>query len=171
MKITILNGSHRIDGNSYRFSRYAQSILEKKHQVTIFDLVVMDIKPCNGCLVCEDGESCPLIDDYSSEIMPALQSAELIIFVSPTYFNMPSAAMVNLLDRTNNLCTYFSETPKKALICLFGQTDEETIGDAYKCLHAYCEIMKMPEIAQAIIKVAREPSSDWSMYSDVLMEI
>jgi multimeric flavodoxin WrbA len=125
-------------GNTYRFCRHAKEVLGKKHEVVIFDLMENKIKPCQGCLRCEDGDECLLHDDYTNKIRPALQNAGLIIFAAPVYFNMPSSAMVNLLDRTNDLCSFFSDNPKKGLIFMVGQTDEESIGDACKCLKTYC---------------------------------
>lgn len=155
MKIVILNGSHRLNGNCYRFAKTAYEQLRERYQVILFNLIEQKIKPCNGCLNCEEGMECDIKDDYSKIIMPALMDSDLIVFASPTYFNMPSAAMVNLLDRTNNLCEYFADNPKKSLIYLVGQTNEDTIMDAYKCIKAYLDIMGMEEVCEPIIKVAR----------------
>lgn len=157
MKIVILNGSHRLNGNCYRFSQMAYNQLKARHQVILFNLIEQEIKPCHGCLNCEDGIECDIQDDYSNKIMPALMESEMIIFASPTYFNMPSAALVNLLDRTNNLCEFFAENSKKALIYLVGQTDEETIRDAYNSVKTYIDIMGMQEVHGPIIKVIRMP--------------
>jgi len=172
MKITILNGSHREGGNTYRFCRYAKEILEKKHGVTIFDLIHEKIEPCQGCLCCEDGEDCQLHDDYSNKIKPALENADLIILATPVYFNMPSAAMVNLLDRTNDLCSFFTDNKKKGLIFMVGQTDEDSIADACKCLKTYFEIMGIEEIHEPIITVARlKDDSEYGTFKNLLQNI
>lgn len=171
MKIVILNGSHRLNGNCYRFAKTAYKQLGERHQVILFNLIEQKIKPCNGCLNCEEGMECDIQDDYSKIIMPALMASDLIVFASPTYFNMPSAAMVNLLDRTNNLCEYFADNPKKALIYLVGQTDEDTIMDAYKCVKTYLEIMGMEEALAPIIKVIRMPEQVDSDVLDILKNI
>jgi multimeric flavodoxin WrbA len=157
MKIVILNGSHRHNGNCYRFSNKANEILNKYHEVKQFNLTECNIVPCHGCLRCEDGEECGICDDYSKQICPALKEADLLIFASPTYFNMPSSVLVNLMDRTNNLCEYLSSNLKKAIVYLVGQTDEETIHDAYKCIKTYFDIMCIEEIREPIIRVARMP--------------
>jgi len=171
MKIVILNGSHR-EGNTYNFSREAEKNLNKKHKAQVFDLIKMDITPCVGCLDCEDEKKCPIAKDkYTSEIMPALMSADLIIFATPVYFNMPSAAMVSLINRTNNLCGYFSENPKKAFVYLVGQTDAESMKDAHKCLQTYFEIMGMEEITDPIIEIARMPGEGKENYVDALKNI
>lgn len=157
MKIVILNGSQRANGNCYRFSNKASEILKKHHEVKQFNLTECNIMPCHGCLRCEDGEECGICDDYSKQICPALKEADLLIVASPTYFNMPSSVLVNLMDRTNNLCEYLSSNPKKAIIYLVGQTDEETIHDAYRCIRTYFDIMCIEEIREPILRVARMP--------------
>lgn len=157
MRICIINGSHRKNGNCSIFSQKAKTILEKKYDVNVYNLNELNILPCNGCLICEEGNNCPINDDYSKTICPAIKSCDLIIFATPTYFNMPSSLLVNLLDRTNNLCDYFSENKKKALVFLVGQTDETSILDAHKCLKTYFEIMEIEEIMAPIISIARMP--------------
>ena len=157
MNIVIINGSHRPKGNCENFSKYLHTILEKKHQVNLINLIQKDIKPCNGCLMCEEGEECPIKDDFTLEIKPLLEHADLIVFATPSYFNMPSAQMVNFINRTNCMCDYFANNHKKCLFYLTGQTDTETIMEAYKCLHSFAEIMEMEEVADPIINVVRMP--------------
>ncbi|MEE1282931.1 MAG: flavodoxin family protein [Acutalibacteraceae bacterium] len=171
MNILILNGSHRKNGNCSNFCQTAKEILQKKHSVVVHNLIEMDIKKCDGCLNCEEGTDCHICDDFSKQIISDIYDAELIIFTTPTYFNMPSASMVNFIDRTNSLCEYFSESPKKVLAYLSGQTDEDSIKDAYKCIHTYFEIMAMEEIATPIFHVARFKESLPKDAIDVLSKI
>ena len=170
MKICIINGSHRKNGNCSIFSQKAASILNKKHEVEIYNLHDCNIIPCNGCLICEEGEDCPIKDDYSNTICPAIKACDLIIFATPTYFNMPSSLLVNLLDRTNNLCDYFSENKKHALVYLVGQTDDTSILEAYRCLKNYFEIMDIKEIMPPIIDIARMPQENFNSQIILMME-
>lgn len=171
MNILIFNGSHRKNGNCSNFSEIANNILSQKHVVNVCHLIDCNIKPCNGCLNCEEGMHCPLIDDYSNRIVDSIKEAELLIFATPTYFNMPSAAMVNLIDRTNNLCEYFAETPKKVFTYVSGQTDEDSMTNAYNCLKTYFDIMAMEEIAPPIFHVARFKEDLPEKIFDLLKEI
>lgn len=160
MNIVIINGSHRFNGNCAAFSNTARDFLKNHdHRVELFTLIQLNVLPCTGCLSCEDALECPLHDDFSSKIEPALKKADLIIMATPTYFNMPSAAMVNYINRTNKLCEYFAANHKKCLFYVVGQTDENTIRDAYNCLHTFGEVMEMEEIAEPIIQVARMPEA------------
>lgn len=172
MKIVLINGSHRIPGNCSKFIWNANELLSKSgHDVQMFNLIQLNIQPCKGCLICEDGDACPLCDDFSTRIEPALEWADLIIMATPTYFNMPSAAMVNFLDRTNKMCSYFSENPKKSIFYLSGQTDYDTIMDAYRCMHTYGDIMGMEEISEPLIHVARMPEQTPVHILDILNNI
>lgn len=159
MNIVIINGSHRKNGNCEQFSLTAKEILEPRHKVKVFKLIDMHIKYCIGCLQCEDGIECLIDDDFSKILGSALREADLIILATPTYFNMPSAAMVNFIDRTNKMCDYFAKNEKKCLFYVVGQTDEDSIREAYSCLRAYGEIMGMREILDPITSVARMPEA------------
>lgn len=159
MNIIIINGSQRKNGNCEQFALKAKEILERSHEVKAYTLIDMHINYCSGCLQCEDGMECLIDDDFSKILEPNLRLADLIILATPTYFNMPSAAMVNFIDRTNKMCEYFAENEKKCLFYVVGQTDEESIKDTYNCLHTYSEIMGMKEIMEPIISVARMPES------------
>lgn len=171
MKILIINGSHRKNGNCFKFAEVAKNIFDTEHEVSIISLIDKSFTDCNGCLVCEEGEKCPLIDDFSEEICLELESADLIIFATPSYFNMPSAQMVKFIDRTNCLCDYFMENQKKCLFYLTGQTDEDSILIAYDCLKAYVEIMGMVEIAEPIVNVVRMPEEVSNEIINKLIEI
>lgn len=171
MNIVIINGSQRKNGNCERFSLVAKEILEGKHSVDVFNLIDMDIKYCSGCLCCEDGEECLLCDDYSNILEPRLINADLIILCTPAYFNMPSAALVNFIDRTNKICNFFAENKKRCLFYLVGQTDKETIRQAYNCLYSYAEIMNFEEIAEPIINVARMPEPIEKEIIEILKKI
>lgn len=157
MNIIIINGSQRKNGNCEQFALRAKEILERSHKVNVYNLIDLQIDYCIGCLQCEDGMGCHINDDFSKLLEPELKQADLIILATPTYFNMPSATMVNFIDRTNKMCDFFAENEKKCLFYVVGQTDEDTIKEAYNCLRTYSEIMGMKEIMEPIISVARMP--------------
>ena len=157
MKILIINGSHRKNGNCFEFANVAGEILGKDNEVSVINLIEKSFENCNGCLGCEEGEECPLKDDFSNEISSKLLSTDILIFATPCYFNMPSAQMVKFIDRTNCFCEYFAENHKKYLVYLTGQTDAESIHVAYDCIKSYADIMEMDEIHEPIINVVRMP--------------
>ena len=172
MKIVLINGSHRTPSNCSNFAKSADRVLSNNgHNVQTFNLMQLHIQPCKGCLICEDDESCPLCDDFSTLIEPAIKQADLIVMATPTYFNMPSAAMVNFLNRTNKICTFFSENSKKCIFFLSGQSDHDSIMDAYRCMRTYCDIMEMEEIYEPFIQIARTPDETPPHFLELLKNI
>ena len=155
MKVLILNGSHRKNGNCDLFCKTIYEFIMQRHSVIAYNVADQFIRRCNGCLVCEENEACPLVDDYSMHIRQSFIDSDIILFATPTYFNMPSSAMVNLIDRTNDLCDYFAENSKKVITFISGQTDDESLNDTYRCLKTYYDIMGFSEILPPILHVAR----------------
>jgi len=157
MKAIIINGSHRRFGNTWRFSRFVREILETRNfEVEILDLIELSYKICNGCLECEESGECILQDLFTDTIIPKLMDAEVYIFASPVYFNMPTSLMKTFMDRTNSLCSYFEENTKKVFLFLVGQADEESLNSAYRCFSEYFEIMGFDSSAKPIMKIARD---------------
>ena len=158
MKVLILNGSHRPSGNTWRFSRFAEEVLkEQNHEVKIIDLEASNVKLCCGCLTCEESGKCIFDDDLSEKIVPAIEEADLIIFASPVYFDMPTTLMKNFIDRSNSLCGYFAENKKQVACFLVGQADEGSLSFAYECYKEYFMIMDLPIAGEPIMRIARDP--------------
>lgn len=86
-KVLILSGSPRKGGNSDllcdEFLRGAQ---ESGNEVQKIFVRSKKIAPCNACYYCRDhGGKCALNDDMS-EILDAMQAADVIVMASPVYF-------------------------------------------------------------------------------------
>ena len=157
MKALIINGSHRVNGNTWRFSNFTKEVADRKGiQSEIINLVDIDYEICNGCLNCEESGSCVLNDMYSNFIIPKLKEMDIFIFASPVYFNMPTALMKNFIDRTNCLCEYFSENTKIARLFLVGQADMQSLESAKRCYFEYFEIMGFDAFAEPIMRIARD---------------
>lgn len=88
MKILILNGSPRPNGNTaHLINGFQQAAEENNHEVQTLNLSQMKIKPCIGCSVCrnEGNGKCVFQDDMNLLIEKA-NSADLIVFASPVYY-------------------------------------------------------------------------------------
>ena len=100
-KVLILSGSPRKGGNSDllcdEFLRGAQ---EGGNEVQKIFVRSKKIAPCNACYYCRDhGGKCALNDDMS-EILDAMQAADVIVMASPVYFYSIDAQMKAVIDRT-----------------------------------------------------------------------
>lgn len=159
MNILIINGSPRINGNTWRFSRFAQQVLrDAGNNVSIIDLVSENIEFCNGCLTCEENGGCVINDAFTNKIIPELQENDMIIYATPVYQDMPTAMMINFIDRSNSLYEYFKENPKSVACFLVGQADLDSLSFAHGCLQEYFMISDFKETGDPIMKIARDSS-------------
>ena len=91
MKILILNGSPRPNGNtSAMVEAFAEGAKENGHQIDIINVCQKKIAGCLGCDYCRRKDSgherqCVQRDDMQ-EVYPLLDEAEMIVLASPVYY-------------------------------------------------------------------------------------
>lgn len=108
MKILLIIGSPKANGNTYKAVSHVVDMLSQKDNTLEYECVQLstaDFKPCRGCFVCiEKGEdNCPLKDERENLEMK-IKQADGVIFASPVYtFNVPWT-MKNFLDRFAYRC-------------------------------------------------------------------
>src|SRR4030066_120524 len=99
MNIIAFHGSPRVGGNSDILLQEAlKPVYKENHQVSIFRLNLMNIKPCQNCGGCEDTGIC-VIEDGMSEIYTAVRAADRVILASPIFFFALSAQTKAMIDR------------------------------------------------------------------------
>ena len=100
-KVLILSGSPRKDGNSDLLcSEFMRGAQESGNEVQKVFVRSKKIVPCNACYYCRDhGGKCALNDDMS-EILDAMQAADVIVMASPVYFYSIDAQMKIIIDRS-----------------------------------------------------------------------
>lgn len=113
----------------------------------------LNLELCDGCLLCEDGIPCPK-DDMMSLVLEEMLEADVLVFVTPVYFDSLPAVFKNILDRTNPLCNRL--TGKQAYIITFGQADQVSWNRATQCLENYLEVMGI-EVVEKVSFYARLP--------------
>ena len=99
MKVLILNGSPRPNGNTSVALMEMKKIFEQQHvDVEEIRLGSQDIRGCIGCNSCYKTGRC-VFDDMVNEIAPKLESADGVVVGSPVYFASANATLIALLDR------------------------------------------------------------------------
>ncbi|HMK57054.1 MAG TPA: NAD(P)H-dependent oxidoreductase [Dissulfurispiraceae bacterium] len=99
MKIVAFQGSPRPSGNTEILLEEALKPVKKAgHEVVLFKLNYMRIKPCQDCGSCEKSGQC-IINDDMGEIYDAIRSADRIILASPIFFFALSAQVKAMIDR------------------------------------------------------------------------
>ncbi len=99
MKIVAFQGSPRPGGNTdVLLDEALKPIREAGHEVVLFKLNFMRIKPCQDCGGCDRTGRC-IIDDDMGEIYAAIREADRIILASPIFFFGLSAQTKAMIDR------------------------------------------------------------------------
>lgn len=111
MKILLINGSPRKDGNTSIALREVQQTLEAEGLET--ELIHVGNKDVHGCIACgkckEQGKC--VFHDIVNEVAPKFEAADGIVVGAPVYYASPAGTAVSFLDRL--FCsTPFNKTMK-----------------------------------------------------------
>jgi multimeric flavodoxin WrbA len=99
MKVVAFLGSPRVDGNTEILLREALlPAREAGHEVILYKVNFMNIKPCQDCGGCIKTGVC-IINDAMSEVYSAIREADRFILASPIFFFGLSAQTKTLIDR------------------------------------------------------------------------
>ncbi len=103
MKVCILQGSPRKEGNTVQLTRpFTEELQKAGCECRSFFLYDMDIRSCTGCRSCEevrDSFGCVQEDSGMREIAAAAAEAELIVLATPVYSWFCTPPMKAVLDR------------------------------------------------------------------------
>lgn len=113
MKILVLNGSPRIDGNTKRLiEAFKEGASTNRHQVDVIDVCH---KKINGCLACEychtnANRDCVQKDDMYI-VYELLEEAEMLVIASPIYYHGLSGQLKCVIDRLYSVA--YPSKPKR----------------------------------------------------------
>jgi multimeric flavodoxin WrbA len=122
-KAVAFMGSPRKSGNTAALVKEViRGAQDAGAETTIFNLYDMNIKPCQGCLVCRKTGNCVMQDDFQNMFQQIIEAGGLV-FGPPVYLWQVSAQMKLLWDR---LCGLFDENHKpryaaKSVIMVYSQ--------------------------------------------------
>ncbi|MCX5808245.1 MAG: flavodoxin family protein [Proteobacteria bacterium] len=99
MKVVAFHGSPRVGGNTdLLLGETLKPIYDGGHNVVLFRLNLMNIKPCQNCGGCEETGICVNHDDME-KIYGAIRGADRVIVASPVFFLGLSAQTKIMIDR------------------------------------------------------------------------
>ena len=99
MKVLILNGSPRVDGNTSIAVDEMVSIFEKEGVETeVVRVGNMDVRGCIACNSCGETGKC-VFDDVVNQLAPKFKEADGLIVASPVYYASANATLIACLDR------------------------------------------------------------------------
>ena len=99
MKVLILNGSPREDGNtSVAVNELVKTFEEDGVETEVVRIGSQAIRGCVACGGCAQTGKC-VFDDAVNDIAPKFESADGLIVASPVYYASANATLIACLDR------------------------------------------------------------------------
>ena len=101
MKILVLNGSPRPNGNTAKMiTAFRESAENKSHQVVCFNVCKMNIKGCLACEYCHGkGQGTCVQKDDMQEIYKELKDTQMLVLAAPIYYHGISGQLKCVIDR------------------------------------------------------------------------
>ncbi len=99
MKVLILNGSPRVNGNTtIALNEMVKVFAEEGVETEVIQIGNKDIRGCMACNSCSKNGKC-VFDDVVNEIAPKFEEADGLVVASPVYYASANATLIACLDR------------------------------------------------------------------------
>ena len=146
MKVLLINGSPRANGNTARALKEVADTLAAEGIQT--ETVWIGKNPVRGCVACgqcraKDLGRCVFDDDIANRILEKLPSADAFVVGAPTYYGQPNGAFLAVWQR---VCfagrAYITGKPAASVaVCRRGGSTA-----AYQCLNMPFEMLNCPVV-------------------------
>ena len=99
MKVLIINGSPRVNGNTSVAVREMEKIFAKEGVETeVVQVGNKDIRGCIACGYCRENGKC-VFNDIVNELAPKFEEADGLVVASPVYYASANATLIACLTR------------------------------------------------------------------------
>ena len=99
MKVLMINGSPRVDGNtSIALKEMEQVFLQEGIEVETVQVGNQAVRGCIACGYCGKNGTC-VFDDVVNELAPKFEEADGLVVASPVYYASANATLIAVLDR------------------------------------------------------------------------
>ena len=99
MKVLIINGSPRVNGNtSIAIDEVVKVFKEEGVETDIFQIGNKAVRGCIACGSCAEKGKC-VFDDEVNKIAPVFEEADGLIVATPVYYASANATLIACLDR------------------------------------------------------------------------
>ena len=98
MKVLMLNGSPRVNGNTVALREMEAVFAREGIETETVQVGQRDIRGCIACGKCGQLGKC-VFDDIVNELAPKFQAADGLVIASPVYYASANPTLVALLDR------------------------------------------------------------------------
>lgn len=154
MKITVITGSPRKNGNTFAMvDAFIKAAEAKGHEVVRFDAAMMKIGGCHACMTCfKTGKACSFDDDFNI-IAPHFQDSEAIVYAMPVYWYSIPAQIKGVIDRVFSF--YVAQQPisvkKMGLICCCEENDVSVMDGIRMPMERTAALLKWEVVGEVLI--------------------
>lgn len=141
MKVLIINGSPRVNGNTTIAIREMEQVFaENGVETETVQIGMKDVRGCIACGHCAEAGKC-VFDDMVNELAPKFEAADGLVIASPVYYASANATLIACLDRLF-YSTHFNKTMKvgASVVCARRGGCSATFDE----LNKYFTIANMP---------------------------
>jgi multimeric flavodoxin WrbA len=141
MKMVTLLGSPRSKGNSATMANLIiDTAAELGAQNRTFELNRLTYRGCQACYACKSVADACIMKDDLTEVLKAVEEAELVVLASPVYYGEVSSQLKGYIDRTFSFLVpdYITSAypsrlkPKKLIFVLAqGHPDDTLFADIF----------------------------------------
>ena len=144
MKVLLLNGSPRINGNTKTaLKAAAEGIVENcEHDVELIDVSKYNVKGCMACESCKKTNGICVIEDDGRILAEKIYEADVVIFGSPVYWWGITSQIKAVIDRIYCKGESLNKLKKKIGIIAVGEAElsdreYELISGQFECICEY----------------------------------
>ena len=151
MKVLMLNGSPRTEGNTYTaLAEIGRQLREEGIDYEIVQLGSGPVRDCIGCGCCTE-EGCVFTDDGVNKFIRKAREADGFIFGTPVYYAHASGRIISFLDRVfYSSGSVFAYKPGAAVAV----ARRAGTTSAFDELNKYFTISNMPVVSSSYWNVA-----------------
>ena len=141
MKVLIINGSPRVNGNtSIAVSEMVKVFEQEGVEAEVVQIGNQNVRGCIACGTCSQKGQC-VFDDVVNELAPKFEAADGLVVATPVYYASANATLIACLDRLF-YSTSFDKTMKvgASVVCARRGGCSATFDE----LNKYFTICNMP---------------------------
>lgn len=144
MKVLIINGSPRIDGNTTTSINELIKVFDKNEiETETIQIGNQNIRGCIACNSCQKNHKC-VFNDSVNEVAKKLENADGLIIASPVYFASANGTLISFLDRLF-YSSHFDKTMKVGASIAIGRRGG--LSATFDELNKYFTISNMPIVS------------------------